>query len=415
MATALNSNLKNALHHGQRALALFEDMDDRHGVISCLTTLAMAPSIVYETSTVATAGDLPVTVPALERALALARDIDWRSEEAFALGIVGELLAGRGEFGRALADLERALALAEEIGHRQWIIQALYGLGCVHRDLYQFEAGTEHLRRALSLARSIHSPVWINMVSGDLASLLIAHGDLAGGDAILADSPAATMPMATLGQRLEWCARAELALARHEPEPALAVLDSLYATAANLAHEGEIPRLARLKGEALELLGQTERAQSLIERAISVAEAHDGLPMLVQLHAALARISSSTGRLADAERHTAIATTLIDRLASSLPTAHLAESFRAGATDLLLIRRSNRHPNRRASGGLTTREWEVATLIVQGRSNREIGDELFVSTRTIETHVANILHKLGFTSRAQIAAWASELAAQEAT
>lgn len=58
-----------------------------------------------------------------------------------------------------------------------------------------------------------------------------------------------------------------------------------------------------------------------------------------------------------------------------------------------------------ALGGLTSREREVATLIAQGKSNREIADELVVSERTVEGHVSNILSKLGFQSRSQISAW----------
>ena len=57
---------------------------------------------------------------------------------------------------------------------------------------------------------------------------------------------------------------------------------------------------------------------------------------------------------------------------------------------------------------LTQREREVANLITQGKSNREIADELVVTERTVEGHVNNILSKLGFHSRAQVAAWAVE-------
>ena len=59
-------------------------------------------------------------------------------------------------------------------------------------------------------------------------------------------------------------------------------------------------------------------------------------------------------------------------------------------------------------GGLSSREREVAALVAQGRSNREIAASLVVSERTAEAHVSNILGKLGFTTRAQIAAWAVE-------
>lgn len=58
-------------------------------------------------------------------------------------------------------------------------------------------------------------------------------------------------------------------------------------------------------------------------------------------------------------------------------------------------------------GGLTERERQVAGFIAQGKSNREIAAALFVGERTIETHVSNILSKLGFDARTQIAAWAA--------
>ncbi len=56
--------------------------------------------------------------------------------------------------------------------------------------------------------------------------------------------------------------------------------------------------------------------------------------------------------------------------------------------------------------GLTPREREVLRLVAQGRTNREIADSLFVSHRTATTHVANILGKLGVSSRTEATAWA---------
>lgn len=54
---------------------------------------------------------------------------------------------------------------------------------------------------------------------------------------------------------------------------------------------------------------------------------------------------------------------------------------------------------------LTPREREVAGLVAEGLSNRQIAEKLYVSERTAETHVQNILTKLGFTSRTQVAGW----------
>jgi predicted ATPase/DNA-binding CsgD family transcriptional regulator len=57
---------------------------------------------------------------------------------------------------------------------------------------------------------------------------------------------------------------------------------------------------------------------------------------------------------------------------------------------------------------LTSREVEVAELAAAGASNKEIAARLVISTRTAEKHLANILRKLGFTSRAQLAAWVAD-------
>jgi DNA-binding NarL/FixJ family response regulator len=53
---------------------------------------------------------------------------------------------------------------------------------------------------------------------------------------------------------------------------------------------------------------------------------------------------------------------------------------------------------------LSPREREVAYLVAQGLSDREISHRLVISRRTAESHVAHILTKLGFSSRVQVAA-----------
>jgi DNA-binding CsgD family transcriptional regulator len=58
-------------------------------------------------------------------------------------------------------------------------------------------------------------------------------------------------------------------------------------------------------------------------------------------------------------------------------------------------------------GALTPRERQVAALVADGRSNKAIAEELVISPATAARHVANILTKLGFSSRTQIAAWAA--------
>lgn len=59
---------------------------------------------------------------------------------------------------------------------------------------------------------------------------------------------------------------------------------------------------------------------------------------------------------------------------------------------------------------LTRREREIAELVAEGLSNKDIATRLVISVRTVETHVEHVLVKLAFTSRAQIAAWLSKQA-----
>ena len=59
--------------------------------------------------------------------------------------------------------------------------------------------------------------------------------------------------------------------------------------------------------------------------------------------------------------------------------------------------------------GLTSREAEVLALVATGQTNRQIGEQLFVSEKTASVHVSNILRKLGVTSRVDAAAVAQRL------
>ncbi len=59
----------------------------------------------------------------------------------------------------------------------------------------------------------------------------------------------------------------------------------------------------------------------------------------------------------------------------------------------------------KTGGSLTARERQIADLISEGRSNKEIAEQLVLSERTIEGHVANIFNKLGVSKRTQIATW----------
>jgi DNA-binding NarL/FixJ family response regulator len=57
---------------------------------------------------------------------------------------------------------------------------------------------------------------------------------------------------------------------------------------------------------------------------------------------------------------------------------------------------------------LTPRQLEIARLIAEDLTNRQIADRLFLSERTVETHITNMLNKLGLSSRVQLSRWIAD-------
>jgi DNA-binding CsgD family transcriptional regulator len=66
------------------------------------------------------------------------------------------------------------------------------------------------------------------------------------------------------------------------------------------------------------------------------------------------------------------------------------------------LRRAGGRPNRLLPGQLSPQERAVARLAGNGRTNRQIADELFLSINTVETHLAHAYRKLGITRRGQL-------------
>src|SRR5690606_19847196 len=80
-------------------------------------------------------------------------------------------------------------------------------------------------------------------------------------------------------------------------------------------------------------------------------------------------------------------------------TGKILERFRSGAT-------GGDGPAIPGGEALTEQEQKILTLIAQGKTNREIANELFLSEKTVRNYVSNILGKLQLHNRAAAAAWA---------
>jgi DNA-binding CsgD family transcriptional regulator len=171
-----------------------------------------------------------------------------------------------------------------------------------------------------------------------------------------------------------------------------------------------IPRLLKLQGEALTALSRLDEAVDVLRLAQQGALERNTRPILWTIHRALARAYQLQRRKDLARRELAAARLLVEELATTLDDVSLREQFLQAAVESLPQKkvRIARKASTQQAGGLTAREREVAALVAQGKTSRDIADLLVISERTAEAHVGNILGKLGFSSRAQIAAWAVE-------
>ncbi len=407
MTNVIGGNLMLASDYYHRAIELYRDLDDRQGLITCLATLTLCGGI-YNTDIAVAAASLADSARHAEGALQMAREIGWRSAESYALWNLGFCLGSQGDYGRALAVAAEGLAVAEDIAHRQWMSAAHFGLGALHLDLLALPQAQDHLEQALSLARETGSGHWTHCAVGLLASTHIQQGALPSAEAVLDAILSTGSTPQTIGQKLCWRARAELFLARNDAAAALDAVDRLIASDPNVSAERSIPGLLKLRGDALAILGRDAEAEAALRAAQDGAIAQGARPLLWRVHVALGSLYQAQRRRGEAQQEFATGRAIAEELAGSAPV-DLREGFlRAVFASLPVVVQSPRQTARQAFGGLTEREREVAALIASGRSNRDIGEALVVGERTVETHVSNILSKLAFTSRAQIAAWAVE-------
>lgn len=169
-----------------------------------------------------------------------------------------------------------------------------------------------------------------------------------------------------------------------------------------------VARLLKARGEALAGLGRLTEAEAALQTAQAVARAQATRPLLWRLHLTLGRLYARQRRQ-DAASEFAAARAIIEELGGEIADDAERDNFvsRAVATMPRPPAPSPLQTAKQAFDGLTAREREVAALIARGGSNREIAAALFVSERTVGAHVSNILAKLDFSSRSQIAVWAN--------
>lgn len=395
----------------EQALPILREMDDRQALVYTLTNLTLRA--LADTEVLGKIDFMELT-NASDEALQIARGFNWYHGEALALLHAALSLKQAGEYRQALARLADAEPLVDESQNRESLARLHLNYGQVFTGLFALSEARQHFETGLTQVRELGSGLLILGATAGLASAALLQNDLARARALLTpiltpEYPEGHEPFPLRGC---WSALGELELKEGKPDRALEIADRLLAFTPNLAEYGPhaVPRLSRLRALALAALDRVDEAVSELQGTLPVAQAQGLRPVLWQLHADLGNMYRATGRREDADREFSAARSVIQDLADRTPEGPLRNNFAKQASAFLpaVPALTPRQVAKKEFGGLTAREREIAALIAHGKSNREIADQLVISETTSERHVANILSKLGFNSRTQIAVWAVE-------
>jgi DNA-binding CsgD family transcriptional regulator len=150
-------------------------------------------------------------------------------------------------------------------------------------------------------------------------------------------------------------------------------------------------------GVAAATVGRLDDAIRHLRAAVASGEASGMPPMVAQASYQLARVLARGRRPGDRDEAAALATRAA-AMAGRMGMRPVADGARELSGSLA----------GRTADALTRREREIATLLAQGLSNRQIAAANHISERTVESHVQHILDKLGLANRTQVATWTAE-------
>jgi predicted ATPase/DNA-binding CsgD family transcriptional regulator len=348
---------------------------------------------------------------------------DW--EHGIGLATQAAMAARQGRLREAQRTYQAALDVLRD--NTRWgVAHTLYGMGTLALARGDLEAAAAHFAEALVTFREMDARPWSARCLGGLGRIATERGDYGAAREQLTES--LRLSRAT-GQRL--------AMAR-----------GLEAFALLAAAQQQLERAVRLAGAALELraaIGPAPAAGARLDDLLEPARKTLGAPAAAALLAegramtpdgavryateapgpgaapaaapsapraaagAAAAPPGGTGAQQPGSECAEIGSSEASGGISGDGWARFVADGPAGAAD----DEAEVTPGPAAgtaaapSSLLTPREWEIARLIARGLTNRGIADELVISPATAARHVANILAKLGFSSRAQVAVWAS--------
>jgi DNA-binding CsgD family transcriptional regulator len=321
-----------------------------------------------------------------------------------ALAHTGCIAREQGDYERSIALSEESLALSQKLGDTAGAATALSNLAWVALYQNELERASALTEEVVTLQRALGDTVGLAralLILGMVAAVQRAHEQAAAlheeslvlarkvGDKFaivrsLALGALVSLSLGDYGRVRDLCLEG-LGLSQQLKMRCLTAIH-LHISAASAASQGQPVRSARLWGAA----------QSLCEAVgtiLSPVERHVYQPYIAT---ARAELNEAAWDAACEEGRTMTTKQAIECAISKEEPTPLTEPV----------------PERPSAGvqaaDLTCREQEVAALVGQGLTNRQISAVLVLSEHTVATHVRKILKKLGLHCRAQIAAWVAE-------
>jgi predicted ATPase/class 3 adenylate cyclase/DNA-binding NarL/FixJ family response regulator len=350
-------DLRRAATLSGESLAIFRQLGDKAGAAAAIHTLAQVAR---------NGGDYHASAAMFEENIALAREAGDAHALAAAIGYLGMVRHLQADPASARERMEEALAIWTGLGDSWSVATACQSLGWIASSTGDTGRARGLLDRALALFEGLGDRRGVAKVRWGFADAALREGDLAsarrGFDDCLTD-------LREVGDR--WLTAWTL-----ERLAAIAAAEGRYRRAAALLASAQSSRDALSAPTPPVTRPEREGALAAVRRGLDPADF---------------AAESSRGRAMAPEEAAAY-----EPADEPRPTGTLGFTLRVAA------------PAATTRSPLTTREDEVVGLVARGLTNRQIADVLVIGVRTAETHVANVLGKLGLATRAELAAWAVE-------
>ncbi|MGI8406620.1 MAG: LuxR C-terminal-related transcriptional regulator [Thermomicrobiales bacterium] len=325
-------------------------------------------------------------------------------------------LGGCGEYEAALTALHHLLDLAKTSGEPFYAARVPNTIGWIYRELALVEQALPWDERACDEPDDHGGICHFKARANSLLNVgtdLILLDRLDQAETVLNQADEAVNQSDYLrwrsATRLTLC-QGELALARGDSARALELAADALAQATSSQAAKHCHQAHDLAGRVLTSLGRYEEAIERLELAVSEAAAIEYLAGSWRSLAHLANALWQQGSSSDANERYTEAVSVINTIANNLRNPMLRAAFLAAPEVAALLKRakSGAPPQPSLPMGLSAREIEVLRLVADGLTNFQIAERLFLSPKTVSSHLMSVFGKLGVTSRASATRFALE-------